>query len=62
MFGIRCLGCGEVGLNYERERDSVCRRQQEVLLAAMVQKAKATSKPLLLHIRDQEGETIASDQ
>ena len=46
----RCIAVGEVGIDYERERNPERRLQQEELLACMVEKAKLAKKPLLLHM------------
>ena len=58
----RCIAVGEVGIDYERERNPEHRLQQEELLACMVEKAKLAKKPLLLHIRDHGEETAAFER
>ena len=57
----RCIALGEVGVDYERERSPYGQGQQRELLRAMVQKAKALQKPLLLHIRDHNDGVSASE-
>ena len=51
---------GEVGLDYERERNPEQCQQQAIMLQALVQKAMAKGKPLVLHIRDPVGENEAN--
>ena len=55
-----CIALGEVGLDYERERNPERRQQQAIMLEALVQKAIAKGKPLVLHIRDPVGENEAN--
>ena len=58
----KCIALGEVGLDYLWEHTSFWREQQGKMLLAMVEKAKAHNKPLLLHIRDQKGETAMFEE
>ena len=55
-----CITLGEVGLDYEQERNPERRQQQAIMLEALVQKAIAKGKPLVLHIRDPVGENEAN--
>ena len=55
-----CIALGEVGLDYEREQNPERRQQQAIMLEALVQKAIAKGKPLVLHIRDPVGENEAN--
>ena len=55
-----CIALGEVGLDYEWEQNPECCQQQAIMLQALVQKAIAKGKPLLLHIRDPVGENEAN--
>ena len=47
-----CITLGGVGLDYERERNPERHQQQAIILEALVQKAIAKGKLLVLHIRD----------
>ena len=47
-----CIVLGEVGLDYEWEQNPEQRQQQAIMLEALVQKAIAKGKPLVLHICD----------
>ena len=51
---------GEVGLDYERERNPERHQQQAIMLEALVQKAIAKGKLLVLHICDPVGENEAN--
>ena len=43
-----CIALGEVGLDYEQEQNPERHQQQAIMLQALVQKAIAKGKPLLL--------------
>ena len=58
----KCIALGEVGLDYVWEKDPFWMGQQGEMLRALVEKAKAHDKPLLLHIRNQEGETATFEE
>ena len=55
-----CIALGEVGLDYEREQNPERRQQQAIMLEALVQKAIAKGKLLVLHICDPVGENEAN--
>ena len=58
---LKCITLGKVGLDY-LQKDPFWMGQQGEMLRALVEKAKAHDKPLLLHIRDQEGETAMFEE
>ena len=55
-----CIALGEVGLDYEQEQNPERCQQQAIMLQALVQKAIAKGKPLLLHICDPVGQNEAN--
>jgi TatD DNase family protein len=54
----RCAAIGETGLDYSRERAP--RADQERAFHAQIELARATGKPLVIHTRAAEDDTIAA--
>ena len=54
----RCLAIGETGLDYYR--DYAPRADQERAFAAQIELARATGKPLVIHTRAADDDTIAT--
>jgi TatD DNase family protein len=55
----RCVAIGETGLDYYRERDHSRRPDQARAFEAQIGLARETDKPLVIHTRAAEDDTIA---
>ncbi|MHA1519988.1 MAG: TatD family hydrolase [Promethearchaeota archaeon] len=53
------IGIGEIGLDYWQVKDPLLRKKQEVVFRAQLELAVELQKPVIIHCRDAEKQTIA---